>query len=583
MNSRLKLSYDMDIPYDQLIKLAVENEAQVNVRRGTKMAFHLAQKRESLEIMLGWSSTIGYSEPGFFIETIHGKAYSSRVPLSSLQRTTFHQLRLEMPNFNHYVLARVYHSLLNKVKFNTGYLLDDENGDFVRLELMNCTANMPLHGEKIIIKEPYFKLSTRCLPTIRCDSPTDIIIIHENHPYNDEAEKIVWKNRIWNDITSLKEWIKKLPKMTPLEWLRAGDKMGSGLFVTYSNCLYLCGIKECGKSDRLRIALNRKLLANYIKPGCYEKGIECAENLLKSHPKDEEALDNLALCYLKLNEYDEAFKYATRFCQIYKSNCRTKTVKRLFEEHHDVLKAYETAKTIESITYNVRKKSKSNNEMHPENLKFFGCANSKSPAVEINKSYKLAAIAKIKPNSVIIVANSIANSVTPESHPSNLFHLCLDEDPKRNSWPITKQLAHLLYNTPNTLSRRIFELRSSTGNEVWNPRNMYCDDASEELTFDIGKIKDICHINNFEVPLKNFNNIAKAIYDLPLYIKHSCNPNCDFEFLCYVMVVKTKRIIRVDQEISIDYANYVPASERRKYLRKRLVNCDVDNCLKCNP
>ncbi|GAB6020955.1 hypothetical protein CHUAL_003598 [Chamberlinius hualienensis] len=559
LSRRSERFYNINNNYCQKVvePLAHEMESYAYVRRGTKMNISNDQMKE-VRALLQYRANLQktFNEPnlthiGHCIETFHGKVYTSTAPLASLKRTTFRDLRLEMPNRSFYVMARVIEQPYGYSNFALG--IEDEHGDVIMLELVNIPGlEIPLVGQVIVIKEPYYKLTTRELPAIRCDSPTDITVLQRNHLLYREIETIRWKNEIHGS-----ELVDFSSSKSGKEWLKEGRKLSKKRInmADAIRCFVEClNVSVAGKDDW--IWCKRHIYWFYQRDGYYEKACESAIDFRNRFPSNSVAVYLLAQCYLYLQKYKEAY-----YCAKKGRNEETATmtdfyklVKRTYEEYKNVAIAYACA-----ICDNHR------------------CSESKSPFLELNENLNVVTNSRILPNVPIIVAHPLA--IQKLDIPFKLFFNYKYYEEPADSWLLVRGIIFKIYKNPNTYFNQFFSFRSSVSNSN-APPSMYCDEHSGELTVDVEKIKDICRTNTFTMIWEDRDEVI-GVFGYPSYLKHSCHPNATYRFINGVMLVKTLKTINKNHLVTIDYAqSETDPQKRRALMSRRSVVC---NCPKCDP
>ncbi|GAB6020956.1 hypothetical protein CHUAL_003599 [Chamberlinius hualienensis] len=501
---------DNEFRHDVLHPMATDLQRYAYVRRGTKMNILLDQMEAVRSVLQdGAQLQKGYHkyEIGCSIETFHSKVYTSSAPLASLKRATFHDLRLEMPNRGFYVVARVIEPAYGRINFALG--IEDENGAVIMLELINMPSfDVPQAGHVIVIKEPYYKLTTRELPAIRCDSPTDITILQRNHPLYREVETIQWRNEIYGaEIVDLSE------SKTADEWYEEGLQLSRCRtnMTDAINC-FLAGLNECSVGSDEWIKIKRAMFVVYCTDQYYEKAEQCALEIRSSSPSCTDAFCFLIDVRINLLKYDEAFKYATKFKKKFKdASDYAKHVMLACEKYKDIAEAYNSAS--EDAEY--------------RDVMFL---ESKSNRLKLDDNRNVVTKVKILRNQPIIVAHPLVFvNVKDHYHPFFNYRNYNEIDA---SWYVIRKIVLSVYQNPKTYFKRIFDFRSSVSSKE-SPPNMYCDENSSELTIDVERLKDICHTNMFTVNCENEDGKFVGLYGYPSYLKHSCNPNASYKERIY--------------------------------------------------
>ena len=126
--------------------------------------------------------------------------YTSYEPLNNLSLTSYSELSLDDRATGTYLLLRILEPPVEYVGIQT--VAEDHIGSVFLLTLYNFISHrlgtdpecaLPT-GTVIILKEPFLKISLDGTHRIRCDSPSDVVIVGRTSPHHAMASQIKWKH-----------------------------------------------------------------------------------------------------------------------------------------------------------------------------------------------------------------------------------------------------------------------------------------------------------------------------------------------------------------------------------------------------
>ena len=213
-------------------------------------------------------------------------------------------------------------------------IVEDETGQIALLSLYNYAKHLKDNPDPylpmntiLLIKEPYFKATVNDAAMIRCDSPSDVIIID----YLDENYKKFNVSRIrkWNDLCSSDDNVHKFPiPKSPLEWKARGNELYLKGLHKDSVRAYSVGLSLCNDDIEIKDILTLNRSGVYLTMGRFEDAAKDAVNVLVTMPNNVKALSRAARSYYKLRLFDLSLKYYEKLSKMDSSfakdlsNCR---------------------------------------------------------------------------------------------------------------------------------------------------------------------------------------------------------------------------------------------------------------------
>ncbi|RUS20899.1 hypothetical protein BC937DRAFT_94090 [Endogone sp. FLAS-F59071] len=269
--------------------------------------------------------------------------HSSKAQLGSLMRITLSELKLETVHYGYVLVCR---TIVKPFKFKGVHLVVEDpitgHGprsarqvkadrlslyDFVSFpgSCSDLSEVVPL-GTRLFIKEPYYKIGSQDgVPTIRCDSPADVIFVP-----NEQIDG---------------------PLLAGLQWTDT-------LSVTYGPTVK-CGPEPCIKSAD---DLKRKGNEQFTRKD-YVSAINTYTQALGLEPRNDLLLSNRAQAYLNLNQFHKAQDDAEEAWNVSKTNIKARFRQakalygmKLYEKASAILKDLKTSTEIQQLLQSIQQR-----------------------------------------------------------------------------------------------------------------------------------------------------------------------------------------------------------------------------------
>lgn len=507
--------------------------------------------------------------------SISNLIFASKNPFNRLRRVSISELRLEMANEGRYVIIRV----LEKGFIISGWttVIEDHLGTVCLLGIYNYPSNELFRvGTILIIKEPYFKIAQSGYPCIRCDCPTDIIVLKHSHPLYYLAKEIQWSNELAEDD---EDPVMKPPEPKTAEgWKDRGNFLYKIPDLVSAREAYLLGLKICQEKNLTWKLLKLNLAAVFLELGYFEDVIAAVSEVLKLFPDEKKALLRAGKAHYRLRQYDDAFTYFGKYCKLYPDdstgNCELTNTKTRLEEQRGQI-------NIPELEMQSR--------LDP--LRKLECADYVGPVKVVDISGKgrgLVATKDIKMGTLLMVSKALASTLNPKATLGFEIHANNSVNLTRRSAAVVSQLTEMLMKNPKTYDAIIYNL--STGENPRKNVQLFCDpDTKKEPICDVEVIKAIDHCNAFgiyssdhEQQLYSFSGDHKTgggLFVLPSFMNHSCTPNVFHYYYNDVLVIYSAKKLKAGEEI---LTSYVPINEsyekRSEMLKQRGFIC---HCIRC--
>ena len=237
--------------------------------------------------------------------------------LTKLKKILIGDMLLETWHQGRYLLCRTI--AIPYIINGLSTIVEDETGNAILLSLYNFAKdfgddpNLYLpQNTVLLIKEPYLKLSVNGAMMIRCDSPTDVVIINYRDTNFDAF-----------NIAHISDWAFSLQVMdrvyqhpvpcTPKEWKARGNSLYT--FGHYKDAIrvYSIGIGACdttelaNQEDKLLMLLNRA--GAYLTIKRYDDSLKDSVLVLEVKSNSINALASAARSYYHLGLFDKALEH----------------------------------------------------------------------------------------------------------------------------------------------------------------------------------------------------------------------------------------------------------------------------------
>ena len=593
-----QLEYD---PEEQL-KNAKALYDSIQKRKGKKtpyfpdyqiIASHRMQREASMKNNDGYVKTVNSN----IFDIYHSKATG----LDQLKPIFINDLLMETWHEGRYLLCRTIEMpyRLNSIMS----IVEDETGRISLLALYNYTKHITDNPDPYLpvntilaIKEPYFKATSNGGAMIRCDSPSDVIII--NYRDNNYEKLRVSTIRNWEKLCSSVDRLHKAPvPKSPKEWRSRGNELYKNGFLNDAVRAYSLGLSLCQdkfgsvEEEKELLTLNRS--AAYLTWGRFDAAANDAVTVLEIKPSNVKALSRAARAYYQLRNYDLSLKYFERLFGL-DSSCEKELImcrQRLKEESKG------------DYDWGMLRKL-----ARPVRLDVADYIN--RDAIEItfiSKEKGRGVIAKrdIPPGTVLIVCKAFVISFAEEV--KTLFMITTNLKRQRclssSQVQLIIAIMHKLLECPST-GEKLYQLWSGKGEKGQVGRNVTdnCKEGSEIIDYD--EIDRICRYNSFcrdkayvneeKTKLKPFGSPVEnplsetmsqftsgsGLWINSSFFNHSCIPNTYLWFAGDVMVLVSNRFVRKGEELTVAYAaTGNPLSKRRETLLNYGISCKCPLCI----
>ncbi|GAB6022795.1 hypothetical protein CHUAL_006893 [Chamberlinius hualienensis] len=505
----------------------------------------------------------------FWHNTVSHRIQASKKAFNQLRRVSIADLKLELSALGSYVILRVIEKGYSLTGWHT--VVEDHSNEVCGFSVYNYPSNeLFAVGTVVIVKEPYFKIAASGDSFIRCDCPTDIIVLKESHPLYYLTDEIDWIH----DLDEFEEdLVMKFPVPKSAEgWRDRGNTLYKKLDFVSAREAYLLGLKKCKDKNSTWKFLKLIIADVFLKLGYYESAISaCAEVLVQS-PDDKSALFRAGKAHYNLRQYNDAYNYFEKIYKLFPNDSEgkrelEKTTIRLEEQKGNV----NIARLVELSKAGILNKLECADYIGPLKI------------VEISGKGRGVVLTKdVEKDTLLIVSKAFASVLNPlEVIGMELF--TNDTIDNKSNAVVVAEMSEMLMKNPKTYSPLIFDLSTGT-----NPRKevqFFCDtNTKQESICDVEVLKDIFRCNAFATFIPDSDGIhsylsGAALHIFPSYINHSCNPNIDVQNLNDLILCYSANKLKVGEEIEISYfpigASY---KERLEVLTKRGFTCHCNRC-----
>lgn len=476
-------------------------------------------------------------------------------------------------------------------------IVEDETGRISFMGLYNYTKHLTDKPDPYLpvntilaIKEPYFKATTNGAAMIRCDSPSDVVIINY---LDDNYKKLkVSSIRNWESFCSSADRVHAAPvPNSPKEWkTRGNDLYKRGLLKdavrAYSLGLSLCQEKSgASQGDKDLLTLNRS--AAYLTWGRFDDAANDAIAVLESMPSNVKALSRAARSYYQLRSFELSFNYFKRCFELDPScekdliMCRQR-LKEQYEGNYDWSMIHNIAQSNKAVRLDIA------DYMNRDAIEITFVSKQKGRGVIAKRD--------ILPGTLLLVCKAFAISFADEVKSLFMITTCLKRKVCLSSPQVQliNSIIYKLLECPST-GESLYQLWSGKGERGQATRNI-----KENGVIDYDEISSICHYNSFcrgekvheenikmkplgspdaEKKFYGWNN-GTGLWITSSFFNHSCLPNTHPWYAGDVMVRVSSRFIRKGEELTVAYTRPLDdLSARREHLSKYGILCDCTLCI----
>jgi len=501
--------------------------------------------------------------------------YHSKVTdLSTLKSIHIEDLLLETWHEGRYLLCRTIEEAYRMNGIIS--LVEDETGRIAMLTLYNFSKALSDSAEEclplntiLLIKEPYFKGISNGGATVRCDSPSDIIIIN----YNDENYKKFKISSIqqWSSLCAKADRVHASPcPKTPSDFKARGNDLYKIGYDKDAVRAYTLGIAACqndvhpqDKDIENICRLNRS--ASYLRMGRFDDAASDAVSVLGSLPQNIKALFRAATAYYQLRSYKLALKYFEELCTLSPSNKK------------DLLLCQQRIKEQETGSYDWKSLKAIANASPTKAIRFDVADYFNTEAVEIRQISKekgrgVFAKHDIPPGTLLLVSKAFSTCFVAEVNNVNICQLYLKTRGinRTSQVQLITNVMHKVLECPS-LGSSLYQLWSGGYKEIFHSPSD-TDECNKNIDFDY--IYHICKYNSFSTAtadsLKDAMgmegnskmNLASSETDdgsglwiNSSFFNHSCIPNTTSWTFGDLMVIMCSRYTKAGEEVTVSYVS----------------------------
>ncbi|GAB6022796.1 hypothetical protein CHUAL_006894 [Chamberlinius hualienensis] len=496
---------------------------------------------------------------------------ASKKAFNQLIRVSIADLKLELSALGSYVILRVIEKGYSLTGWHT--VVEDHSNEVCGFSVYNYPSNeLFAVGTVVIVKEPYFKIAASGDSFIRCDCPTDIIVLKESHPLYYLTDEIDWIH----DLDEFEEdLVMKFPVPKSAEgWRDRGNTLYKKLDFVSAREAYLLGLKKCKDKNSTWKFLKLNIAEAFLKLGYHESAISACAEVLLEFPYEKKALFRTGKAHYNLRQYNDAYNYFEKICKLFPniSEGKTeleKTTIRLEEQKGNV----NIARLVEL--------SKA------DPLNKLECADYIGPVkiVEIpGKGRGVVLTEDVEKDTLLIVSKAFASVLNP-LETVGVEVLTNDTVILKCNTVVVAEISEKLMKNPKTYGPQVFDL--STGIHPKKEVQFFCDsNTKQEPICDVEILKKICRCNTIAncmpTPFGTKHNklISGASLHIFLsYINHSCIPNIRFLCTNNVILCYSARELKSGEEIEISYVSLNASyKERQEMQRQRGFVCHCERC-----
>ncbi|RUS32747.1 hypothetical protein BC938DRAFT_474439 [Jimgerdemannia flammicorona] len=528
---------------------------------------------------------------GFFNHE-EGSLRSCNASLSSLKRIALSQLSLDEVHRGHVLVCRtidkpfkivsVMVEVEDPIVIGHGWSTPPavETGRLALYNFANSSGPrsdmsylIPV-GTVLLIKEPYYKLASDGIPTVRCDNPTNVVMVP-----NDGEDYPILAGLRWADRLGV----------SPLQAVRCQ----SGLKIESAGDLQRRGNENLARKD-------------------YDAALDCYTQGLELEPKNVSLLLGRARAHLALQRFQQALKDSKAAVKIDGGNAETELLRA--EALFGMGRIVESSAILEELSRSdarnvkvrdlLRKMQKQigENEFGQYDMlsifqearstptPYLNHANYVGPVkvIEIpGKGRRMVATEDIEEGALLLCSKAYAVAFGGELHHG-------ESSSTSSQTHLVTKIANRIRREPQTTAD-VYELHSgSTTAPVFLERR---DNIGDNAQVDIDRITNIVRVNAFVPDVDHLprstaggpfssgdqarpSNPGKGLWLLPSFLQHSCFANALHLTIGDLLFVRAMRHITKDEEICIPFTSILePYHKRRRSLQDRgLGECGCQLC-----
>lgn len=539
-------------------------------------------------------------------QTFCGDIYCSKLPLDQLTRIGIKNLKMEIKHEGKYLLLRLIEPCFRMSGIMT--VVEDPEGSVCILSLYNYIEKDSVNVEELLpvgtilaLKEPHYKFTNSNSCVIRCDSPSDVIILERTGRNNGlDLENLIYAETHLKGVT----WKTKL--------------------ITNSKAYSLKHVNLSNSVDEQELAFNEER---------YHDAISIAARAKMTHYNDEIPVRlhvYRALALLPLGQYEKAFSEAISVFMEEEGNVAGLTALlpmgralynlRRFEDSFKVYKVifdrYEAANLPQeapvSYYYESSKKRiqeakegkydlgammakvKASKAPRLDNADYIGPVKL-APLTTGSKGIKVVVSKEVEPGTLLMACKAFEIVYQSELKDSASAFMLINFKNNIISLParsqlVTKIAMRILENPSMAVGLYDLETRDKSSNELVK---LYADDINQrEPIADVDLIHRIVAHNalnpeSLDETMLGYrkqatdkpNDPDAGLWILPSHIKHACCPSAVATFIGDFMFVRAKQHMKPGDEVTISYIEAVASlADRSAELSTRNFSCYCSLC-----
>jgi tetratricopeptide (TPR) repeat protein len=513
-------------------------------------------------------------------QTYCAEMFTSKQPLARLKRITIKAMRMELMHKDKYLLVRVLERCFKMSGIMT--VVDDPEGSVSIMSLYNYLVSDRVNLDEILpvgtilaIKEPYYKYSNTNSCVIRCDSPSDIVILQRygaNTGVDEEAlrageallQGIVWKNPLVISQEALSNTV-RLTKdaVKPLDYFKRKH---------YWDAIESCSraLTSQGNGEPEECSLFVRANA-YYQVGLYERCLGDLFVILKKRPTDYGAIYLGGQAFYALRRFEEAHVLFEALLRLYPGDAGID----LFQKEMWHKSAGKRIGEARDGRYDLNAMMA---EARMTKSPRLDCADYSAPVKLVKDGdgdLRVVVKAGVEPGTLlmavkafeIVYAGELKDAASGFSLINFKTNIC--SDPPRSQ--LATKIALKLLANPST-ALHLYQLKTAEGKPAASP-SVYADDLSQrEPVADMSQLHRIVALNAFSPESLDDTNLglrrAEADADtglwlLPSHIRHACESSAVYTFVGDMLLVRAKYRLNAGDEVTIPCIEAVASLEER--------------------
>lgn len=526
-------------------------------------------------------------------QTYCGDIYCSKKSILALKRTTIKDLRLEIMHKDKYLLVRVAEPCFKMSGIMA--LVEDPEGSVCLMSIYNYVMSESTDVEKLLpvgtimaIKEPYYKFSNTDTCVVRCDSPSDMVLLARPGRNNGLGEQnLIFADMLLKDISWKGKLKMALPRqLAPLDPFKDPAVSPSAYWDFIEMCTNALRAPDIPDDVALRIRLYRALALDGVDH--FEDALRDAMVLLDAEPTMAHGMKIAAKCLYDLRRYEQARSVATRFCMMYPNDVGISMT------HKDCMLKQGAFRMLEIregkydlVTMMLMAESSAAPRLkHADYIgpvKFVRMEDG-SVKVVLTEDVLPGVLLMATKAFQIVYASELSDAASGFMHVN--FKTNVVSVPTRSQ--LTTKIARAILMNPST-AYQLYDLPTKDPKTCEDLR-LYADEPQQlEPITDIALIQRIVARNSLHPELLDDNRLGATrdekmdndagLWILPSHIAHSCDPSAATVFIGDFMFVRAKYVMKAGDEITLPYAESVHFLEdRRRALDARGIVCQCALC-----